>query len=736
MMHHMGWQKLLISQVPQGCCFDPMAQVTMADGTCKAIVDTQIGEKVLSMDGRINEILSIEAPLLEDRLMYAFNSTWAFVSEEHPIMTDNGWGAFNPDSSHVEDEFKGKLAKIVIGTRLRKMDGSYETVQSIRTEKLSEEYQIYNLMLDGDHTYVVEGFAVHNKYHAPPPRDYTPEWNQVRAKFSYVVTEVPRIQAENAALSSAQSDPVAAETALNNHIDAVIKAADEALAIDATIPIAWFQGSGNPDGPEGNRSILGQLNVNALSGDDVATHNDAVGQFNQIKQSVLAFKAAITPKAPYYRATRNELLKAELALIEEKMKAMGRYFNKPIEAEPAQDVYPKGSWQYTLWALGYSLKEVAWAEMDNATNKIIATYGDDFPYAIDLIKRDVDQAIIDKKIGTEVIPVNYNNPVWNPPTLGPVFPIGQGHWEPTSTILGVGTYTGGATPYSKSSGGVWLKTGPVIGVGTYVSGPVPSVYSPVYGNNGRQYNNAQSVPLGVEYSASPYEWKPTGLGPLDYSTVFGGNTVYGDDGLTYPSPTLVRLGVRYCATAWKWVTDPVYVPPVIPKLPGMPIGDPRYNLYKRRIDRAYQGRQGSTRNPFRNPIARLPYLPGYINDDFQGQKSQIGWNITGLCGGAGQPQAGVADSSFTPLLMGAGYTPDVIDTVRRQLRNTRVRGKTDIGALALSMAAGIASGTPVTSGSNTVGSGTWSTNLQAEAITKQSVAAQRQARRARRGIHA
>jgi hypothetical protein len=146
-----------------GCCFDPAALVTMSDGTLKKICEIEIGDLVANGTDGINTVIGIEAPVLGNRLMYSFNDNWAFVSEEHPIMTSEGWGAFDPDSWAVEGEFIGKLVKIDIGSEILKSDGTYETVEHIDHKIISEDYIIYNLLLDGDHIYNVEGYVVHNK---------------------------------------------------------------------------------------------------------------------------------------------------------------------------------------------------------------------------------------------------------------------------------------------------------------------------------------------------------------------------------------------------------------------------------------------------------------------------------------------------------------------------------------------------------------------------------------------
>jgi hypothetical protein len=154
---------------PSYCCFDPEALVVMYDGNKKKICEIEVGDKVKSgLDNNAyNNVIGIESPVIGDRKMYSFNNNWAFVSEEHPIMTDNGWGAFDPNSWAVEDNFKDKLTKIEIGSKVQRYiagdDGIFESVDTIDSITKPEDYVIYNLMLDGDNTYIVENYVVHNK---------------------------------------------------------------------------------------------------------------------------------------------------------------------------------------------------------------------------------------------------------------------------------------------------------------------------------------------------------------------------------------------------------------------------------------------------------------------------------------------------------------------------------------------------------------------------------------------
>jgi len=155
-----------------GCCFDPKSLVTMADGSTKQIKDVVIGDRVQGST-MINTVLGIDIPKLFSRYMCSFNNNWEFISEEHPIMTDKGWSAFEPESPYVDYMFIGKLAKLDIGSKVLKLDGSWEEVVTINYIEQPEDMDIYNLLLDGDHTYYVEGYSVHNKGSDPIAQSFT-----------------------------------------------------------------------------------------------------------------------------------------------------------------------------------------------------------------------------------------------------------------------------------------------------------------------------------------------------------------------------------------------------------------------------------------------------------------------------------------------------------------------------------------------------------------------------------
>jgi hypothetical protein len=143
-------------------CFDPEALVTMADGSLKKIKDIRVGDYVMSRTGQANRVIGIETPIQGSRLMYGFNSGPVFVSGEHRLLTAGGWASFDPEDPSVEKASDEILDKISIGTELITKDGSV-LVTSVETEIRPYYYIIYNLIVDGDHTYIVEDLVTNNR---------------------------------------------------------------------------------------------------------------------------------------------------------------------------------------------------------------------------------------------------------------------------------------------------------------------------------------------------------------------------------------------------------------------------------------------------------------------------------------------------------------------------------------------------------------------------------------------
>ena len=156
-----------------GDCHVPWAKITMADGTFKEIQYIQVGDKLQGYS-QVNTVSRALAPRLDSRLV-SFSGNDYFVSETHPMLTDKGWGAFNPQlfSSQKPNEYANvvknnggqELVQIVEGSQVVKMvDGvvSLVTVTDL-TYEYRPNYIVYRLSVVGDHTYIAEGFVSHNK---------------------------------------------------------------------------------------------------------------------------------------------------------------------------------------------------------------------------------------------------------------------------------------------------------------------------------------------------------------------------------------------------------------------------------------------------------------------------------------------------------------------------------------------------------------------------------------------
>lgn len=170
-------------------CFTGTTQVLMADGTSRAISEVKVGDRVLGENGAINRVVEIETPALGTRKLYAFNGGPAFVTPEHPFMTQAGWKSMSPEATFAENnnfavgalEIGDRLVKVeAITTRVAPMtvalgDTSRAPSAEVHIETVFSPLQsavphdgdpsmtVYNLRLDGNHTYFADSYLVHNK---------------------------------------------------------------------------------------------------------------------------------------------------------------------------------------------------------------------------------------------------------------------------------------------------------------------------------------------------------------------------------------------------------------------------------------------------------------------------------------------------------------------------------------------------------------------------------------------
>lgn len=140
------------------CCFTAGTLVRMADGTTLPIVKVNIGDRVRGKD-RINEVIGIDAPLLENRPLIGFNDSDPFTTWDHPFWDGETWRCVKPDSRASTSDLH--VEKLNVGDRIVTEDGDIVLAQIAR-ERADTETQLYDLKLDGDHTYFANGYLAHN----------------------------------------------------------------------------------------------------------------------------------------------------------------------------------------------------------------------------------------------------------------------------------------------------------------------------------------------------------------------------------------------------------------------------------------------------------------------------------------------------------------------------------------------------------------------------------------------
>lgn len=146
-----------------GDCFVAETPVIMADGSRKNIESVRVGDKVIGTNGTINTVVDLTTVTLRDRKLYAINDTTYFVTAAHPFMTEGGiWKSVDPAATKIEGRSQMDVAQLAIGDVLVTREGTV-TVNRLTNVSGDQNTSLYDLHLDGDHTYFAHEFLVHNK---------------------------------------------------------------------------------------------------------------------------------------------------------------------------------------------------------------------------------------------------------------------------------------------------------------------------------------------------------------------------------------------------------------------------------------------------------------------------------------------------------------------------------------------------------------------------------------------
>ena len=137
-------------------CFTKDSMVIMDNDEEKKISDVNVGDVVKSEDGYSNVVgIDIHKGEFE---VYSFNGGDGFVTSEHPFKTTDGWKAINPIKAFEDHKVKSTVLKE--GNVLITINGEEELISIIKDEDKTNV--VYNLKLDNEHVYYVNGYLVHN----------------------------------------------------------------------------------------------------------------------------------------------------------------------------------------------------------------------------------------------------------------------------------------------------------------------------------------------------------------------------------------------------------------------------------------------------------------------------------------------------------------------------------------------------------------------------------------------
>jgi hypothetical protein len=150
----------------------------MEDGTYKSIQDIVPGDRVIGAFGEVNHVLALDQVVLGHRYMYKINGEHD-TADDHPhISVDRKiyscdvdaiyreWG--NYYECKVRDGVavlynsglkQGRVTQLQVGQVLKTITGGKE-VTSIEKYTIDPRTRLYNLVVDGSHTYFVNGYAV------------------------------------------------------------------------------------------------------------------------------------------------------------------------------------------------------------------------------------------------------------------------------------------------------------------------------------------------------------------------------------------------------------------------------------------------------------------------------------------------------------------------------------------------------------------------------------------------
>lgn len=134
----------------QGSCLASGSLVLMANKRLKAIETIEVGEEVITAFGRSQKVLKLHKRKAPSQGLRIIDSRGSQLrgTRAHEVLTRNGW-------RHIED--------INVGDEVKRDNGTSSDWYKVdRSGYIDYVGWVYDVEVDVDHSYVAEGFVVHN----------------------------------------------------------------------------------------------------------------------------------------------------------------------------------------------------------------------------------------------------------------------------------------------------------------------------------------------------------------------------------------------------------------------------------------------------------------------------------------------------------------------------------------------------------------------------------------------
>jgi hypothetical protein len=170
----------LVHNVKVGSCFISGALIEMADGSQKPIENIEVGDEVASYD-YVNHVYVKSRVSTLDNLftvgthsdacrelgntpgVYQINDYDFYFTPEHPFLTKEGWKSLlpYPDQEPFATQQEGR-EQLIVGDEIL-VGGEWVRIDKVTHHEKEEKTPVYNIHIEGTHTYVVNGAVAHNK---------------------------------------------------------------------------------------------------------------------------------------------------------------------------------------------------------------------------------------------------------------------------------------------------------------------------------------------------------------------------------------------------------------------------------------------------------------------------------------------------------------------------------------------------------------------------------------------